>query len=126
MASSLKKLVASMTQVAFDAIGDLKDRVNYVQYVEGEYDFELSQPSYTYNTQTGIDGLFTSFSEKEMNDSVMVLKDKKLLIPSASFNIELTDASEDYVIDQNYKQWNVMKYLGITGGSLHVFHVRKA
>jgi hypothetical protein len=124
--ASLKKLVEKLTQVAFDSIGDLNDTVNYVQYVTGDYDFDLSAPSYTYNTQSGISGLFTTFTEQEKDNSILVLKDKKLLIPSKSFHIDLIDASEDYVIDGNYKQWNVIKYIGITGGSMHIFHVRRA
>lgn len=124
--ASLQQLVSSLTMVAFDAIGDLKDSVHYVQFVEGDYDFALSQPTYTYNTQTGIDVLFTTFSEKEMDGTIMVLKDKKMLVPAGAFHIDLLDATEDYIIDSKYKQWNVIKYLGITGGSLHAFHVRKA
>ena len=124
--ASLKKLVAKMTQVAFDAIGDLKDEVNYVQFATGDYDTETSQPTYTYNVQTGIGALLTTFSEDEKDATILVLKDRKMLIPTASFNLTLTDATDDTIVDQDGKEWDVIKYRGITGGSLHVFQVRMA
>lgn len=121
-----KNLINGLVQTAFDTIGDLKETVNYVQFEEGTYDTETSSPSYTYNYATGIQALFTKFSEDEKDNEVMVLEDWKVLIPSTQLPLVLKDSTEDSIIDSKGKEWNVRRYLGITGGSLHIFHVRAA
>jgi len=122
----LRKLVADMVATAFDAIGDLKDDVTYVQYVEGAYDTETSSPTYTENRFDNVPALFTSFTEDEKDNEVMVLKDKKVLIPAKRFPAVLKSATEDTIIDGKGKTWNVRRYLGIVGEGLHIFHVRAA
>lgn len=121
-----KQLIVDLVQDAFDIVGDLKSTVNYVQFSTGAYDVNTASPTYTYNYQTGIGAIMTSFSEDEKDDEVQVLFDRKVLIPAKTFEIELDQATEDTIVDQDGKAWNVVRYLGVTGQSLHKFHVRAA
>lgn len=121
-----RNLVKQLVGQAFDMVGDLKETVDYVQFLEGDYDVDTSSPTYTYDWQTGISCIFTRFEEKEADDKVMVLKDFKVLIPAIKFNLVIDQATEDTMVDSNGKAWNIIRYLGVTGGSLHRFHVRAA
>jgi hypothetical protein len=121
-----KDLIIDMVQEAFDITGDLKSTVNYVQFSTGAYDVNTASPTYTYNYQIGIGAIMTSFSEDEKDDEVQVLFDRKVLISAKTFEIELDQATEDTIVDEDGKAWNVVRYLGVTGKSLHKFHVRAA
>ena len=122
----LRDLVQNAVDTAFATIGDLKDTITYVQFVSGAYDTALGQPTNTENTQADIPCVFTTFTENERDDTIMVLEDKKVLISATAFTLVIDKTSEEHMIDQNSRKWNVVKYMGITGGSLHKFHVRAA
>lgn len=121
-----KNLINGLVQTAFDIVGDLKETVTYKQFVEAGYDTNTSTPINVTNDVPDVQALFTRFTEEEKDDQVMVLKDWKVLIPATQLPITLGDVAEDTMLDSKGKEWNVRRYLGITGGSLHIFHVRAA
>ncbi|MDW9531875.1 hypothetical protein RWE87_13285 [Sinorhizobium meliloti] len=121
-----KNLINGLVQTAFDIVGDLKETVTYKQFVEAGYDTNTSTPINVTNDVPDVQALFTRFTEEEKDDQVMVLKDWKVLIPATQLPITLGDVGEDTMLDSKGKEWNVRRYLGITGGSLHIFHVRAA
>ncbi|MEQ8308006.1 MAG: hypothetical protein RIA09_15725 [Hoeflea sp.] len=121
-----KELIVNAVQDAFDVIGDLKTTVNYVQFSSGAYDIDTASITYDHNYQVGIGAVFTGFSDEEKDDEVQVLFDRKVLIPAKTFELVLDQATEDSIIDPDGREWNVVRYLGVTGGSLHKFHVRAA
>jgi hypothetical protein len=94
-----------------------------VQFVEGDYDTETSSPTYTFDYANNVPAIFTRFSEKEADDKIMVTRDFKVLIPAAKFPLTINEATNDTMVDDKGKVWNVTRYMGVTGESLHIFQV---
>lgn len=120
----LRKLTSSLVGSAFNIVGDLKDAVT-VHYITalGAYDPVTDTEAESTSTTLTFQAVFTRFQMHEVDASVNVNTDMKVLVKGS----DLTNGPpqpQDTLIS-NGISWQVQNFYGVPGNSLYVIHVRK-
>lgn len=122
MRQDIKKLVSA----AFQIVGDLKETiaVNYLVSA-GPYNPTADSMNETLTTVPNVGALFTRFTMEELDSSVIVSTDSKVLIPALSLN-GVVPKENDYMINTvTSERFEVIKFRGVPGDSLFIIHVRR-
>lgn len=120
---ALKALVNGLVGNAFDILDDLKSIVTVVQRTGGVYDPITGASAEANTTIPDIRAALVKFKEDERDDEVITLTDMKCLIPADGLPINFLFTINDEIID-GATTWDVVRYLGVPGQSLHILHVR--
>jgi hypothetical protein len=121
----MRQLLLDLVPIAFDVIGTLKEKIS-VTYVlgVGAYDPVSDTTSTSENPIPDIDVVFTNFTVDEMDESIVVATDMKVLIP-AKYLDSVKPRETDYIIDSSLTRWNIRKVKSPPGDSLYILHVRR-
>lgn len=118
----ISKLVAS----AFEIVGDLKEKISVTYVVSGgPYNPTTDAMNNSETTISGIGAVFTQFTMAEIDSSVVVTTDVKVLIPALSLS-GIVPKENDYLInDTSFERFDIMNVKRVPGDSLFIIHVRR-
>lgn len=121
----MRQMLIDLVSDAFQIIGDLTDAVT-VTYVTGVGAYNPTNDTQAEVTNSrAVQAVFSRFENNEIDDTVVVETDMKVLIPAKDVNMQEPD-DEDYIVDPQGVKWNVQKSKGVPGKSLFIVHVRRA
>ncbi len=120
---SLKALVNDLVGEAFNTLDDLASVVTIVQRTGGVYDPATGASTEATTQILNIKVVLVKFKEEERDDEVVTLTDMKCLVPASPLPTGFLFTTNDEIIDGT-TTWDIIRYLGVPGESLHILHVR--
>lgn len=119
--------IANIVSSAFEIIGDLRENTA-VQLVatNGAYDPVTDSTTQTITTINDLKAVFSRFTIDEVDESVVVSTDMKVLIPAKDLNYYQPQEYDTLIETDTSVKWNVRKSRTVPGNSLYIVHVRKA
>jgi hypothetical protein len=119
--------IFKLVSTAFDIIDDLKEKVDIRYLVTlGAYDPAADAESAVFNNLPNIGVVFTRFSLEEVNASVDVKTDMKILMDASRLNFVPPKATDVILEVAAGIKWNVQGYKTVPGNSLFIVHVRRS
>lgn len=122
----LKNTIQGLVTTAFDVVGDLKTGVNFHFLIsDGTYDPVADTETSTVATVTNVQVIFSNFDFNELDSSVIVETDMKMLVDASKLQGNTFSPTNTATEVVSAKKWNVIKILSPPGNSIYILHVRK-
>lgn len=118
-----KSLVANLTQVAIDLLGDLKVSGTYISVGSGTYDPTTDVMTSTDVTQTSIPMVVTGFDTHELEATKIALVDAKILIAAKDMST-ITPKETDRIIAAG-RTWQVVRFKSPPSDPLWILYVKE-
>jgi hypothetical protein len=122
----LKGTIQSLVTTAFDIVGDLKTQVD-VQYIlgVGTYDHVTDTETQATASSSSIQVIFTNFDFNEIDSSVIVETDMKVLVDASKLGGNVPKVTDVILETSRNITWNILRVKSVPGNSLYIIHVRK-
>lgn len=121
-----KGTIQSLVTTAFDIVGDLKTPVDVTYIVGiGAYNPVSDTESKVTASSSSIQVIFTNFDFNEVDSSVIVETDMKILVDASKLGGNVPKVTDVFLEVSKNIEWNVMRVKTVPGNSLYIVHVRK-
>ena len=118
-----QQLIKDQVSSAISIVDDLADAVVYSSVTVGDYSIALGASTKTTTTRN-FNAVLARFTADEMNDSIVVATDMKMIVAAIDFGTG--EPSINDTMTAQSKTWNVEGYKGVPGQSVWLVHIRKA
>ena len=118
-----KQLIKDQVSSAISILDDLADAVVYSSTVMGTYDIATGVTARTITTRN-FNAVLARFSADEMDDSIVVATDMKMIVSASDFGVGEPGIND--TLTSQSKTWNVENVKGVPGQSVWLVHIRKA
>lgn len=119
--------IANLVSNSFNILGDLRETIS-VNFVTGtgSYDPATDTQAQTISTVSNLKVVFARFTIDEIDSSIVVETDMKVLIPALDIGTVQPKETDYFIENQTGFRWNVVKSRSVPGNSVYIIHVRKA
>jgi len=121
----LKKIVGDAFTITQSVVSDVIETADVTFHLSnGVYD--PTSDTYASGTDNAplVRVLFSKFRENEIDSSIVVETDSKVLLPAVDVDPNVPD-TDDYMISQDGRRWTVQKCTVVPGKGLYKLHVRR-
>lgn len=118
-----RQLIKDQVSSAITTLDDLADAVVYSSTVVGDYNISTGKNART-TTVRSFNAVLARFSADEMDDSILVATDMKLIVAAEDFGTGQPNINDTLTAQGN--TWNVENVKGVPGESVWLVHIRKA